>query len=97
MGIDIYEYNQQHTKPDGTTADMINAKKAILVTSQSEGFRIHLGPIYRIYNGNLKVIPNEFFLETNPNEDKTALDWKVEQKSLPTIHEPNAIISATVI
>jgi hypothetical protein len=97
MGIDIYEYNQQYTKPDDTTADMINPKKAIMVASQSPGFRIHSGPIYRIDNGNLKIIPNELYVETNTNEDKTALDWKVEQKSLPTIHEPNAIISATVV
>ena len=97
MGIDIYEYNQQYTKPDNTTADMIDPKKAIMVASQSPGFRIHFGPIYRIENGNLKIYQNELLVETNTNEDKTALDWKVEQKSLPTIHEPNAVISATVV
>lgn len=97
LGVDIYEYNQQYTKSDDTTADMINAKKAILVASQSPGFRVHFGPIYRIENGNLKIYQNELLVETNTNEDKTALDWKVEQKSLPTIHEPNAIISATVV
>jgi len=97
MGVDIYEYNQQYTKQDGTTVDMINPKKAILVASQSPGFRVHFGPIYRIENGNLKIYQNELLVETNTNEDKTALDWKVEQKSLPTIHEPNAIISATVL
>lgn len=97
MGIDIYEYNQQYTKPDNTTADMINPKKAIMIASQSNGFRVHFGPIYRIENGNTRVFTDEFLVETNTNEDKTALDWKVEQKSLPTIHEPNAIISATVL
>lgn len=97
MGVDIYEYNQQYTKTDNSTADMINPKKAILVASSSPGFRIHYGPIYRIENGNLKIYQNELLVETNTNEDKTALDWKVEQKSLPTIHEPNAIISAIVL
>lgn len=97
MGVDIYEYNQQYTKADNTTADMINPKKAIMVASSSPGFRVHYGPIYRIENGNLKIYQNELLVETNTNEDKTALDWKVEQKSLPTIHEPNAIISATVL
>lgn len=97
MGIDIYEYNQQYTKPDNTTVDMINPKKAILIASQTPGFKMHFGPIYRIENGNLKIITDELFVETNTNDDKTALDWKVEQKSLPTIHEPNAIISALVV
>jgi len=98
MGVDIYEYNQQYTKADDITPiDMINPKRAILVASQSPGFRVHFGPIYRIENGNLKIYQNELLVETNTNEDKTALDWKVEQKSLPTIHEPNAIISATVV
>jgi hypothetical protein len=97
MGVDIYEYNQQYTKPDETTADMIDPKKAIMVASQSPGFRVHYGPIYRIESGNLKIYQNELLVETNTNVDKTALDWKVEQKSLPTIHEPNAIISATVV
>ncbi len=97
LGVDIYEYNQQYTKPDETTADMINPKNAILIASQSPGFRVHFGPIYRIENGNLKIYQNELFVETNTNTDKTALDWKVEQKSLPTIHEPNALISAVVL
>lgn len=97
MGMDIYEYNQQYTTPDNTTTDMINSKKAIMVASKSPGFRVHFGPIYRIENGNLKIYQNELLVETNTNQDKTALDWKVEQKSLPTIHEPNAIISATVL
>lgn len=97
MGVDIYEYNQQYIKADNTTADMINPKKAIMVASSSPGFRVHYGPIYRIENGNLKIYQNELLVETNTNDDKTALDWKVEQKSLPTIHEPNAIISAMVV
>jgi len=97
MGVDIYEYNQQYTKSDNTTADMINPKKAIMVASGSSGFRTHHGPIYRVDSGNLKIYQTEFLVETNTNEDKTTLDWKVEQKSLPTIHEPNAVISATVL
>ncbi len=97
MGIDIFEYNQQYTDAADVTTDMIDPKKAIMVASKSQGFKVHFGPIYRIENGNLKIYQNELLVETNTNDDKTALDWKVEQKSLPTIHEPNAVISATVL
>lgn len=94
--IDIFVYTQQYTA-GSETKDMIPPKKAILVSSKNNGFRQHFGPIHRIENSKLKTYQTELLVETNTNLDKSALDWTVEQKTLPTIHEPDAIISVTVV
>lgn len=94
-GIDFYEYNQQYLNSSGVATDMIAATKCILI-AQSSAFRLHYGPMYRIENGNLKVYTSEMLVESKTNDDKTILEWKAEQKSLPTIHDPGAVISLTV-
>ncbi len=95
-GVDVYAYNQQYSV-GSVTKDMIPAKRAILVASKNTGFRQHFGPVYRIEDNKLKTYQSEMLVETMTNYDKTALEWKVEQKCLPAIHEPDAVISALVL
>lgn len=99
-GVDIYCYSQQYTADEGgttTVKNMIPTDRAILVASSAPGFRLHFAPIYRIEGGSLKSYQSELYVESFTNEDKTALEWKVEQKCLPAIHEPDAVISVKVI
>lgn len=96
LDMDLFSYTQQYS--DGSQVkDMIPPKKVILTKSGYEGFRQHNGPMYRIEDGKSKIYQTDMLVETRTNEDKTALDWKVEQKCLPAIHEPDAVISATVL
>jgi hypothetical protein len=95
MGIDFFEYNQQYDV-DGVTTDLINPKKAIFLPSNAD-YDLHFGPIYRISeSGDLNIITSEFLLEPKVNEEKTFLEWKIEQKSLPAIGDSDIIVSMTV-
>jgi len=77
---------------------MIGSKLAIMVASQSTGFRSHNGPIYRIDDSkNAKIIQSDMYIESETNLNRTALEWTVEQKRLQAVHDPGAVISTTVL
>ena len=94
-GIEFYEYNQQYNL-SGTLTDMIAKNKAIFLP-QDAAYDLHFGPSYRISaNNQLEIITSEFLLEPKVDEDRTYLEWKLEQKSLPSISDPDTIVSMTV-
>ncbi|ROL57996.1 hypothetical protein D9V86_12000, partial [Bacteroidetes/Chlorobi group bacterium ChocPot_Mid] len=97
MGIDFWEYNQQYVDSDGNTQDIIDKHKAIFFPSEGR-YDLHFGPIYRIRKStDFEVISSEFLLEPKVNDDETYLEWRLEQKSLPAIAEPDLVISANVV
>lgn len=100
-GVDIYEYNQQYSVINSSgnleVKDMIDKKKAILSVKGHDTFRLHKGPAYRIKGTDgLSVIMGDYLLEPKVIDDYI-LEWKCEQKSMPIIHMPELIISATVL
>lgn len=99
-GIDFWEYSYQYTNSSNVSTPMISAERAVFVgtptdmTPASNPFRLHTGPIYRIAGTNgVQTIRNEMFLESEVNAAKTNLEFRLEQCSLPAIHDANAIIS----
>lgn len=96
QGIDLYAYSQQYSN-GSTVVDMVPAKKVILIATDNTGFRQHFGPAYRVEEGKLSVHTQEILVETHTNLDRTAMEWRVEQKCLPAIHEPDALMSVTVV
>jgi len=96
-GVQVYEYNQQYMTNAGVLTDMIPTTGAILLAVGHPGFRTHYGAMARIMNSKVQLIGGEMYIETDTNDDKTVLEWKIEQKSMVAIHEPNAVISATVV
>jgi hypothetical protein len=95
-GVDVYEYTQQ-IDIDGTATDMIGTDKAILV-AKSNDFRMHFAPAYRLSDGGgLNILNQDMLVESTVDRKKTKVEWEVEQKSLPTIHNPNNVISAVVV
>ena len=101
LGIDVYEYTQQYVTVDASTSvetahSMIGDNKAILVAKSPE-FRIHYSPAYRIADGGLlQLLNQDMYIESQVSADRTKLEWRVEQNSIPTIHDPNCVISAVV-
>ena len=97
MGVNVYEVDQQYN--NGTTlVDMFGTNLAVAVASRA-AFRLHNGPINRIdkATGEPVSISSEFYIQPIVNEDQTVVEWKCEQKSLPVVHQPGAVIAATVI
>lgn len=96
-GYEIYEYNQMYMDNNGVMQPFIPEGKAIMFDSTNTGFRDHYAPAARIINGNVQLFQDPFYLESETNREKTALSWKLDQKSLPTIHEPKAVVSVIVV
>lgn len=98
-GLQVYEYTQQYTNESKVSVNMMPENQVVLAsTAATNAFKTHYGPAYRINNDQgLSVITSELLVEAKVNDDKTALTWSVEQKSLPTIHIPETIVSAVVM
>lgn len=96
LGVDVWEYSQQFVNESGTAVDMIAADRAVAI-GDSDNFRLHFGPSYRIENGIAVPKYSEFYLEVDERSGRQSLQWNLEQKSLPTIHDPGAVISAKVV
>jgi predicted DNA-binding protein (UPF0251 family) len=96
-GLKIYEYVQQYTDVNKTLVDLFPAKNILLVANVAGAFRTHFGPAYRVSESGLVTLTNDITVQSKINDEKTMVTWSIEQKSLPTIHVPEAIISATVI
>jgi len=95
-GIDVYEYSQQYVDEAGVAVDMIAADRAVAVGS-TDHFRLHSGPAYRIENGVAVPKYAEYYLEIDDKSGSQSLQWNLEQKSIPAIHDPGAVISAKVV
>jgi hypothetical protein len=97
LGIDFYEYTQEYSIDDTTTANLVDPNKAIMFSTKVQSM-LHYGPIYRIDEASKKqkIYNVEFLLEPDVVK-KVSLSWKLEQKSIPVIDDPDAVISATVI
>jgi hypothetical protein len=96
MGLDIYEYTQQYVNEAGSATDMIASTSAIMIASGAP-FKTHSGAIYRLGSGNIaSPVSYDMYLEAIPNPNRTSIQWDCEQKSLPTIHDPGAVISVKV-
>lgn len=96
-GLKIYEYVQQYTDVNKQLVDLFPKKNILLVANVSGTFRTHFGPAYRISESGLVVLTNDIIVQSKINDERTVCTWSVEQKSLPAIHVPEAIISATVL
>lgn len=94
-GIDVWEYSQQYVK-NGEAFDMIPTDRAIAV-GESNNFRLHYGAAFRINNGVAAPIISEFYLEAEKIGENKAVQWNLEQKSLPVIHDKGCVISAKVV
>lgn len=94
-GLDVYTYSQQYVE-GGTAYDMIPTDRAI-VLGDSANFRTHYGPSWRIENGVAVPKLAEYFLEVDAKSGTRGLQWNLEQKSLPTIHDPGLVITAKVV
>lgn len=98
MGVEIWEYVQQYKNAAGTVTDMFPVDRAVLVATGGGTNRLHIGPVERIANnGGIQTYNGEFLLEVDPRSTNTMLQWNCEQKSLPAIHDPGAVISAKVV
>lgn len=96
-GLKIYEYVQQYTDANKQLVDLFPKKNILLVANVSGAFRTHFGPAYRVSESGLVTLTNDITVQSKIDDEKTMVTWSVEQKSLPTIHVPEAIISATVL
>ena len=96
LGIDVYEYYQQYTSDSDVVSDMVDVDRAILSCSKAPNRVLH-GPAYRFVNGNVASINAEFYIEVIADKNNTMLQWNCEQKSIPTIHDPGAFVSAKVV
>lgn len=95
-GVEFWEYTQQYVDDSGNAVDMLTADRMVLV-APSSSFRLHIGPAYRIVNQLPVAIQSELFLEVDDESDSRGLQWNCEQKSLPTIHDPGAVMSIKVV
>ncbi len=96
LNMQIFEYNQQYENASSVDTDMIDSNK-MLMYADSNSFRQYHGAIYRLINGNLTMVSNDMFVESRSNDDQTAIEWRVEHKALPVIHDPDCLICATVV
>ncbi len=95
FGIDIYEYHQTYVNSSDVATDMITATSAVLV-APSNRFKLHIGSPYRIDSGVAKAVTVEYLLEIDKSSNDQFLQWNLEAKSLPTIHDPGCVITAKV-
>jgi hypothetical protein len=95
FGIQFYEYSELYKNDAGVITPMIEDKRAIFADNSSE-FKLHTAPINRIEGEKLVSIQADFYLDATEKK-KQALTWDLEQKALPQVKDPDAIISAKVV
>lgn len=95
-GVRVYEYHQQYSL-NGTIIDMIGTKKAIMVADDSKAFGMHYGGIGYFDNQSIKVDAKPFRISVDQDPFGKYLEWRIESYPLPVIHNPKAIVSATVL
>lgn len=97
-GLQIFSYNQKYQDNAGAKQNMIGANQVILASTQNDGFRMHYGPSLRLTpQGELQVASGEMLVESFVDPKKTFVEWTCEQHGLPAIHDPDALVVATVL
>ena len=100
-GVDIWLVAQKYKTSAGVLTDMFPAKFASFIPSEGKNaglFSLPTGPIGRYTDaGDFKLNFVEFLLEAVVDKDHKNLEWKIEQKSLPVISDPDAVYTVQVI
>jgi len=96
LGIDWYEYSCPYIDGAGSAAEAFDAKLCVLV-APDDSFRVHSGPIYRLQpGGDSLTIQNGIVVWPVTDNYNTSLEWTIETKPLPAVHNPDRVIAATV-
>jgi hypothetical protein len=90
--LPLFEYNQKYADATGTVRDMVNPN-SVIVVSESDTFRLHLGAMYREEG----VITQQFFARTRSEKDPDGLWLELASAFLPVTHDPDCVICATVL
>jgi len=96
--IDCYEYGQSYKDENDVEQELFPTDRAVF-HQHSDNNRIHTGPIYRIDKANnqtLKII-NEYLMDVTTDKYNTSVEWTLEQKSLPILHDPDSTVSIDVL
>lgn len=95
-GMDFYEYSLPYVDDDGNEQEAFGQNRVVLLAVDSN-FRLHYGPIFRIDDSGTLTITNNKAMFANLNERKTVLEWSLESKPLPAVHNPDQVISVQVV
>ena len=96
-GVEVWEYHQSYVNTSGNAVDMIPTDRAVLV-GESRHMRVHYGAIDVIQNKISTPILAEYYLEVDERSSNSrGIQWNLEQKSLPVIHDSGLIVSAKVV
>lgn len=94
LGIDWYVYGGSYTDDNDAEQELYGTKLCTLVAPDNS-FRMHYGPIYRIEGGQTLTIRNNTYLAPFVNDYGTDLEWLIESKPLPVVHNPDRVIAIT--
>lgn len=93
LGLEVIQYNQKYQANNNTSVDLIPDGGMVLTYPDNENNRLHIGAIdYIDENNRYTKLMTEFHVVPVRSPNGKFLKWMLEQKSLPTIHEPNAFI-----
>ena len=94
VGIDLYTYDEWYIDPEtGIETSMIGSKKCILI-SKSGRFSVQYGAIQDLKAGNAAV---SRFAKSWEKEDPSVRYIMVQSAPLLCLHQPDAVICATVL
>ena len=92
LGMEVYEVSQLYNN-DGADAEMFDKTKAVVIASNADSLITHVAPIYRT-DGNIVA---EFYVQSVETGDKTRVEWLIESKAMPAVHEPDVLVSVKVM
>lgn len=92
-GIDWYEVDQAYTDEAGSEQNMFDPARVVIANSKAP-FARNFGPCSDLKAG---LKPNEFFSKSWEVEDPSGTWLLVETNPLPAPHDPDALVSATVL
>lgn len=96
-GIELWEYHQSYVNTSGTVVDMIATDRVVLL-GESRNMRVHYGAIDVIQNKVAVPMMAEYYLEVDEKSSNSrGIQWNLEQKSLPVIHDNGLVVSAKVV
>jgi len=93
-GIDWYVYGGTYTDDSDASQELFGTKLCVLVAPDNS-FRKHSGPIYRIENGQSLTIRSDVYVAPFVDEYGTSMEWLLECKPLPAVHNPDRVIAIT--
>lgn len=96
FGIDFYEYALTYVDDAGAEQEAFDVNRVVLLAAD-ENFRLHYGPIYRIDDTGTLTISNYKAMFSSLDERKTVLEWSLESKPLPAVHNPDQVVSVLVV